>query len=834
MKHVLIGTLTSFCLLFSLNVSAQNLKKANKEFELYAFNLAIKSYTEVLQSEPNNVIALSRIAECYRHLDQIDEAVKWYAKAVQQNGVDPTTLLNYGKALMNQGKYEEAKKWFTLYAEGNPYYGNHYAQNCDFAESLRGVAAQYRVKKEYLNKGASDFGPAFYQNKVVYSSARTDLKRQDGKTQSNWMGSAKNQLFITTRDNNGYLQQPTFLRGDYRHDYNHGPVSYSKDGKWVAYTKNNFVNGTRQIPSSGISMSIYVAEVSGDGDWRDAKPFAHNGSGYSNGFPYLNEDGTELYFASDRPDGYGGYDLYVCTKTGDSWSVPMNLGPVVNSPGNEMTPYMENGTLYFASDWHAGLGGLDNFRATKNAGEWDRIFHLGNAVNSSHDDYGLIYDSQMNLGYFVSNRPGGKGNEDIYQFSQLSDNVVITVRNATDNSPIANAVIDFSACGEPTFTTNTRGEYSFQALPGLDCEGVVTKAGYNNYRFTLTSDGRKKSQRIEVLLTREADKYLGQVIDAGDNNSLGEVFVRATNQTNGQIMETVTDENGKYRLALAPNTTYVIRYSKVGYTDIHQRIRTMDGRDKSILGVVSLGNSTISIDNGGLISSNLPPEEEPKGSETTDDPATPEVVEDVVQSGFSVQIAAMGLNQNVDPKMYAKLQSIGNIYSRPEKGFKKLRIGIFESKDEADAARRKIAQQGYKKAFVVTEQLDDTEGVEIYNVLDKTPTSPAIESTPVVTEEERQAPRSTPVSAQPVSNSEVDEYLVRLAAYKNPQFFNASAVSDLGVIEQRRSGSFTVMFLAGFKSADQANSAKQKAVASGFKGAYVVQSVDGKLEKIDL
>ena len=178
---------------------------------------------------------------------------------------------------------------------------------------------------------------------MVYSSARTDLKREDGKSSSNWTGKAKNQLFITSRDNNGYLEQPTFLRGNFRSNYNEGPVSYSANGKWVAFTKNNFVNGTRQIPSSGMEMSIYLAEVSSGGDWHDAKAFIHNGSGYSSGYPFLDEEGNKLYFASNRPDGYGGYDIYVCFKNGDSWSSPKNLGPIVNSPGNEITPYIDNG-----------------------------------------------------------------------------------------------------------------------------------------------------------------------------------------------------------------------------------------------------------------------------------------------------------------------------------------------------------------------------------------------------------------------------------------------------------------------------------------------------------
>lgn len=842
MKHILITTLLASFLLVGINANGQSLKKANKEYELYAFNLAIKSYRGVLGNDPNNVEALSKMADCYRHLNQISDAITWYEKAVTQEGVTPTAIFNYALCLKSQGKYDEAKKWFLAYAEGNPYFGNQYAESCDFAKSLQGVPSLYRVKKEYLNKDASDFGPAFFQDQLIYSSARSDIKRNDGKSNSNWTGGAKNQLFITSRDGNGYLLQPTFLRGDYKNDYNEGPVSYSRDGKWVAFTKNNFVNGTRQIPSSGMTMSIYLAEVTGEGDWRDAKAFPYNGSGYSSGYPFLNQDATRLYFASDRPDGYGGYDIYVCVKTGDTWSSPQNLGPVVNSPGNELTPFVDNGTLYFSSDWHPGLGGLDIFRASLENGEWNRIFHLGNAINSSRDDYGLIYDNRNNLGYFTTNRLGGKGNEDIYQFSQLSDNIVIVVRSAGSNQPVANATIDFSACGEPSFTTDAKGQYSFQALPGLDCEGVVSKKGYASSKFTLTSDGRQKAQQIDIILTKEAEKFLGKVIDATDNTSVTNVFVRSTNQSNGQILETTTDENGNYLLGMQPNTTYVIRYSKMGYTDTYQRISTGSEKDKSILGIVTFVPSSTQV-GSGLISATPPPTTPtvdgtgqgtggsaggPNEGDKVPESSTPELA----QNGFAVQIAAMPPNQKIDVDQYKALESIGNVYSRPEKGFKKLRVGIFGDREEANAARRDIAKKGFPKAFVVQEALDDTDGVEVYNMMEEPKLISESTATPVATGET--PPATEEIKKTGSSTVDAAEYMIRLAAYKNPQYFNAAAVSNLGVVEQRRSGNFTIMFLGGFKDIQQVKTAHEKAVASGFKGAYIVENRNGKLEKVNL
>lgn len=862
MKHIITSILTGVLVFFTIASDAQNIKKANKEFELHAFNLAVKSYRAILNDKPDHAEALYKTAECFRHLNQIDQSISYYQKAVAQAKVEPAAYFNFAQVLVNKGRYEDAKKWFLKYAESNPYVGSHFVENCDYAISLQGVPAMYRVKKEYLNKSASDFGATFYKDKVVYSSSRTDIKRGDDKSSSNWTGLAKNQLFITTTDDNGYLQQPTFLKGDYKNNYNEGPVSYSADGKWAVFTKNNFVNGTRQIPTSGMELSLYVAEVTGDGDWRDAKAFAFNGSGYSSGYAYLNHDGSKMYFASDRPDGYGGYDIYVSDKKAGVWSSPQNLGPVVNSPGNEITPFVENGIMYFSSDWHQGLGGFDVFKSEYNNGNWNRIFHLGNTINSSRDDYGFVFKTEKNIGYITSNRLGGKGNEDLYQFSQLSDNIVITVKNALDNSPIENATVDFSACGESSFSTNENGTYSFQALPGLECEGAVYKNGFTKSSFNISSDGRKKLQSIEIFLSKEADQLLGRIIDGTDNSAVADVFVKATNQEDGSQMETTSTASGEYRLALLPNKKYVIRYSKVGFTDMHQRISTGNGSDKGMLGTLTFMPSTtrvgsgIIVNNGGSGNNDNGADGSTDSNGSTGSSSSEEVgagsdivdanpgngslessstgseeeignSDEFVQKGYAVQIAAMGIDQKVIPGNYTKLNDLGNLYSRPEKGYKKLRVGIFESEEEANEARRTIEKAGFKKAFVVNEILNDTEGLEVYH-MNTEQEEEETSTTSVETETEDTAP----VSTEPAANNS-NEILVRLAAYKNPQYFKASKISSLGVIEKRKNGDFTVMYIAGFDSISAAEVARKKAITAGFRGAYLVENINGELEKIE-
>ncbi len=249
-----------------------DLQRADKQFDLYAYNLALRTYEQVLQKDPNNARALSRTADCYFQLNRPEEALPWYERAAQQYNVEPVTFLNYGKALMQTGDYVGAKKWFRVYGENNPSAAQQYINMCDYAADVSKREAIYTVKNEPLNTEAADYCPTFLGSRVVYSSSRTDIARKNQpKTGSDWSGSAYNQLYVTQRSTeSGMLQKPTFLRSDLQNTFNEGPVSFSADGKKVAFCRNNFIDGTRQIAEKGINMSLYVAEVV-DGNWLNIK-----------------------------------------------------------------------------------------------------------------------------------------------------------------------------------------------------------------------------------------------------------------------------------------------------------------------------------------------------------------------------------------------------------------------------------------------------------------------------------------------------------------------------------------------------------------------------------
>jgi len=614
----------------------------------------------------------------------------------------------------------------------------------------------------------------------------------------------------------------------------------------VAFTKNNFNNGTRQIPGSGIELSIYIADVTNEGDWDNARAFPYNGSGYSSGYPFLSADGKTMYFASNRPDGFGGYDIYVSYFIGTSWSTPENMGPVVNSQGNEISPAMIGSDLFFASDWHHGLGGFDIFRAERKNGIWKNVYHLGNGVNSSYDDYGYTYNRDLKRGYIVSNRPGGKGKEDIYRIIKTSENMLIYVTDKKTGDPIPNAIVDFTACGEPVFKTNTRGEYYFKALNGMNCDILVSKEGYRSYNFKLNANA-EAAESFEVQLVGEEvvnpDDYLGKIVDASTNKSVAKVRIKATDQMSGLVIETTSDDRGDYRLPLDPNKGYLIRYSKAGYLDIHQQINTENGTDKSVLGVVNFppagtntANTNPPAENGsGVVTTTTTPDEPTEVVEvvtntttvTIPAPPPPPVDEMAIatQKGYSVQLAAVPNGQSVEVNKYAGMSKAGNVYGRNEGVYKKVRVGIFSTRAEAKAAQTHARSNGFKSAFIVKEEISSLRDLEIYlqamNEPTPAPSVPAYET----------LPSSTPSTPRPPA--ETGNIKVQIASYKNMDFFNHATAAKLGKVETRKKGDFTIVLLSGFNSQRTAESARLAAIQAGYKGAYLVKETGGVLEKVE-
>lgn len=761
------------------------MRTADKEYELHAFEKAAANYEQALERRSEDADALTGLANAYRHLNRMTEAAQAFEKASQQKDFNLVNYFYYGHVLKALGRYEEAKRAYLRYADIDPNVGRHFAGTCDFAQYNISRLSNYQVAPVGANSSQSDFGPAFFLDRVAFSSARPSLQPSG----QDFSGQPFNNLMQAQPDPQGSLAVPVPLFPDLRRGVNLGPITVAPNGKLVAYTKNNFTSGVRHISSSGMRLDLFFAQLDPNGNWGGEIPFTYNSEEHSNGFPAFSTDGRALIFASDREGGLGGYDLYVSYWTGSGWGLPENLGSNINTPGDEVSPYLDGEMLYFASNWHPGFGGYDLF-SSERAGNnnWGKPENLGIPVNSPKDDYGLVFNRLENQGYLTSNRPGGFGSEDIFRLRSTGQTAQLVVQNASDGQPVSFATLDFSACGRSVYNADVEGRFSFQLPPDMNCQIQVRAEGYTPASIPSASlmGQQGTGAPFQVLLQREGEVFRGQIVDYSTRQPLGNVSVEATNQATGNITQVFTDASGQYGLALAPNTNYILRYSRAGYRDVSRNVQVTDPSNTSLLGVISLYPTS---------SPNLPPG-------TNIDPDNPEVGTPPAGggrvSGYAVQLAAV---RSPSLGKFAGLDAEGTLYTVEEGGLYKVRLGVYPDKAQARQVLSRVKTKGYSSAFLVREEGTRKVG-SVYG--------------------------GEAADAGPGAN-----YYVQLAAYRNPENFDASAVAGIGKVSESRRGNLTIKYLGPFQTTDEARAALSRAQAAGFTGAYVIErKPDGTIQRL--
>ena len=313
-----------------------------------------------------------------------------------------------------------------------------------------------------INSIFQEYSPAFYQNGLVFIASNPAVnteKKEDDNT-----GKATTSLFFAARNDNGSLQKPLTFAEELTTKFYDGPLSFSKDGNTIYFTRTNLRRGKPVKAKDGlVKLKIYAATKK-DNKWDNIFELPFNNAEYDCAHPSVSNDGRRLYFSSNRPGGFGGMDLYVSTLINGKWSDPVNLGPKVNTDKNEIFPFIHaDGKVYFASNGHKGIGNLDIFSTMKTDTGWLKPLNLPEPINSRSDDFGLIVSADKKSGYFSSNRSSGKGDDDIFNF------------NAPDGIDFLNATIDSEEIVEngqntsdnTTASVSTQGEIKLKVEPEL-------------------------------------------------------------------------------------------------------------------------------------------------------------------------------------------------------------------------------------------------------------------------------------------------------------------------------------------------------------------------------
>ncbi|MEL6560159.1 MAG: hypothetical protein AAFQ94_18365, partial [Bacteroidota bacterium] len=314
--------------------------KAERSYKSFSYAKSIKRYKKVLELKPSETEATIRIADSYRRMNDMENASKWYAEAVEEGVMtDKEDQLNYAQVLSSLGKYDEADKWYRLHGETGQMSKlvKNKIKAIDNIEVYYQDSMAYFVDITEFNSEHSDFGPAYMENGVVFASARQS--KGLFKPKYSWDNSNFLDMFYVE---NG--KEPEKVQRGLNTRYHEGPAAFYNNDEKVIFTRNNYHRGKSGESEDGINkLKLFYSEKSKNGKrWCPPKEMPFNSDNYSVGHPTISSDGQTLYFASDMPGGYGGSDIYMSKFEGNQWGTPQNMGDVINTPGNEFFPFIHN------------------------------------------------------------------------------------------------------------------------------------------------------------------------------------------------------------------------------------------------------------------------------------------------------------------------------------------------------------------------------------------------------------------------------------------------------------------------------------------------------------
>ena len=559
--------------LLPVNASAQFSpeSKADQFYADLAYSKAVEIYEKLYEKDKTNPKYIQRLAYGYDKMPNYPKALKYYSQLVLIEEHQAVDYYEYAQLLRIAGRIEESKSWLEKYIVVLP--GDQRAtkqlENIKQLIKLKTNIQNITITNLEGNSRFSDMCPTFYKDLVVYSSAKDSFSMV--RNNFEWNNQPFLDLYVSGTGPNLVLKSDDKFSSSLNSRFHEGPVCFTSDFKTIYFTRNNFVNGKINRTSEGVNnLKILIADFDGK-EWKNIRELPFNSDQYSVGHPALSSDNKTLYFVSDMPGGFGETDIYKSEWTAGKWGKPLNLGESINTRGKEMFPYVDkDGILYFSSNGQPGIGGLDIFAAKQEENGNYLIVNLGTPLNSDHDDFGFVIKTDSLTGFFTSNRPGGKGNDDNYKFAvnEIDLNVIGYDLHSKEIMPGTKiALMGEDGKVIESKVSDATGSVDFSVKPGTNYQIVAENNTYvaetkaikiQKTLFDFRQHEDIYLKRGEPYLTIEViDKESGLIIP----NAIVDISEGKYNQNE------LEDSNGVLRMKLEPSMNYTFYATSEEYFD---------------------------------------------------------------------------------------------------------------------------------------------------------------------------------------------------------------------------------------------------------------------------
>lgn len=477
---------------------AEEKQRIGEYYEAAAIYRKVYTKTSPKKRDLRGYIAY-RMAECNRLINNTAKATSAYMNAIRYDYPDSTVYLRMGQMLQKTGRYPEAIKNYDIYMENDP--SNLLAingiQGCELAPGWKKNPTRYEVRRmDKFNSRRGEFSPMLAGDKydqLYFASSRS--KDKDAKV-SAITGQNNNNLFLVKQDEKGAWLAPVELEDEVNTEYDEGTPSFSPDGNTMYYTY------CAQDPEGPRTAEIYISTRSSAKWGKGTRATIVKDSVTALGHPSISPDGKYLYFVSDAVGGFGGKDIFRARVAGNDFGPMENLGEEINTPGDEMFPYVRDSvTLYFASNGHPGMGGLDLFKATQDStGKWN-VKNLGAPINSMADDFGITFAGKEERGFFCSNRNDARGYDHIYSFERPTITIFIEgIVNDVDEYPIEDATVRIVGKDGLNVKVPVKKDGTYRVELERDIRYVMMASarGYLNQNYELHTGPEEKNETYIV------------------------------------------------------------------------------------------------------------------------------------------------------------------------------------------------------------------------------------------------------------------------------------------------------------------------------------------------